>query len=361
MKHLVLIILLLPTIAFALEVDEKLTVRIVKTSESKKTVMLNRGTEDGLVEGDHAKFIVTAGIVARGVIVKVSPTRSVWSVYRLVNADFIVNDSVMSIKITPAVKITKDESQSLVQEDTPTTVASGDPAALGIPLADGAQDLNASDAAISNTDLKALEDNATPASIVEKNKELYGFINISALNSSTKTDIGEDSYNNSQSFYHIGLGGELYPSKERDWYSRFSVVGELSLMRENSQGYNGAGVTNELTEGAFGVNWHPTTLPSVANEFIPFIHLTFNVGVVKSTYKMGANGGVEESSATGSTSGFSIGGGYKFYTFKGFGARMMLDYYMRSEKYKEDDQAVALVFNKTVAGPRLMVALSYRF
>lgn len=109
--------------AHALEVDEKLTVRILRTSETRKTVMVNRGTEDGLVEGDHAKFIVTAGIVARAVCVKISPTRSVWSVYRLVNADFIVNDSVMTIKISPAVKITKDETQSLVQEDTPTKVS----------------------------------------------------------------------------------------------------------------------------------------------------------------------------------------------------------------------------------------------
>lgn len=360
MKQLILLLLLLPTFAQALEVDEKLTVRIVKTSETKKTLMLNRGTEDGLIEGDHAKFIVTAGIVARGVIVKVSPTRSVWSIYRLVNADFIVNDSVMSIKITPAVKITKDETQSLVQEDTPTTVASGE-APLGIPLADGAQDMNSSDAAIVNADLKALEDSSsTPASIVERNKELYGFLNVNALSANTKTDTGDDSYNNSQSFLHLGLGGEYYSRREREWYSRFSLVGEVALIKENSQAYNGVGVTNDVTEFAAGVNWHPFTLPSKSNEFIPFIHGTFNIGVVKSTYKQGTNGGgLEDSSASGSTNGFSIGAGYKFYTSKGFGARMMLDYYMRSEKFKEDDQQ--LTFNKKVSGPRLMVALGYRF
>ena len=107
--------------AFALEVDEKLTTRIVRTSETRKTLMINRGTEDGLVEGDHAKFIVTAGIVARGVCIKVSPSRSVWSVYRLVNADFIVNDSVMTLKITPPVKITKDETKAIVEEDIPSS------------------------------------------------------------------------------------------------------------------------------------------------------------------------------------------------------------------------------------------------
>ena len=358
MKYFILLFLLIPSLAFALEVDEKLTVRVVKVSESKKTLMINRGTEDGLVEGDHAKFIVTAGIVARAVCVKVSPTRSVWSVYRLVNADFILNDSVMSIKITPPVKITKDETQAIVQEDTPSAVT-GDPVNLGIPLADGAQDVAAGSESLSSSDLKALEENNIPSSIVEKNTEIYGFLNISGLSSNTKTDIGDQAFNSSQSFYHIGLGGELYPQNEREWYSHFSVVGEFSIMRENSQGYNGAAVTNELNEFGFGTNWHPTKLPSLVNEFIPYLHLSFNIGTVKGTYKAGSNAGVLESAANGSTSGFSFGGGYKFYTFKGFGARMLVDYYMRSEKYKED--TAGDIFNKNVAGPRLMLAISYRF
>src|SRR5690606_28898033 len=136
MKLFLFLALLILNSAHALEVDEKLTIRILRTSETRKTLMVNRGTEDGLVEGDHAKFITTAGIVARAVCIRVSPTRSVWSVYRLVNADFIVNDSVMSIKITPPVKITKDETKTLVQEDTPTTVATGGVAPIGVPLAD---------------------------------------------------------------------------------------------------------------------------------------------------------------------------------------------------------------------------------
>ena len=80
--------------------------RIVKVSQSKKTILINRGVEDGLIKGDHAKFFLTVGVVARGVVVKVSPTRSVWSIYRLVNADYITDDQVMKLKITAPVKIT---------------------------------------------------------------------------------------------------------------------------------------------------------------------------------------------------------------------------------------------------------------
>lgn len=358
MKSILLLFLLIPFLANALEVDEKLTVRIVRTSESKKTVMLNRGTEDGLVEGDHAKLIVTAGIVARAVCVKVSPGRSVWAIYRLVNADFIVNDSVMSIKITPPVKITKDETQALVQEDVPTTVA-GDAASLGIPLADGAQDLNSADEKLSSADLKALEESNVPLTIVEKNMEVYGFLNVSGLSSNTKTNIGDQSFNSSQSFHHLGLGGEYYAVREREWYARFSLIGQVGMMRENSQAYNGAAVTNELTEFSFGTNWHPTKMPSLVNEFIPYLHVAYNIGAVKSTYKAGTNGGVLDASASGVTSGFSIGGGYKFYTHKGFGARFLLDYYRRSETYKED--LVGNTHNKLVSGPRLLLAISYRF
>lgn len=359
MKSLIFLLLLIPALAFGLEVDEKLTVRIVKSSESRKTIMVNRGTEDGLVEGDHAKFIVTAGIVARAVCVRVSPTRSVWSIYRLVNADFIVNDSVMTLKISPAVKITKDESQALVQEDVPSKLPS-DPVALGIPLAEGAQDTTAGADNLSSEDLKAMNASEEPVSILEKSWEVIGMLNISGLTANSKTETGDQSFNSSQSTHHIGLGGEIYAPRERTWYSRFSLSAFLNIVRENSQSYNGASVENDLTEIEVGTNWHPFALPSSAGEFIPYFHLGFNAGSVKSKYKPGTeNPGGPEFSANGATSGYSFGFGYKFYTMRGFGFRALLDYYRRSEKFKEDD--ASNVHNKLVGGPRLMLGLSYRF
>lgn len=361
MRIFLLTLLLISRSAFALEVDEKLTVRILKTSETRKTLMVNRGTEDGIVEGDHAKFIVTAGIVARAVVIKVSPTRSVWSVYRLVNADYIVNDSVMTIKISPPVKITKDESQTLVQDDTPTTVATGDPAALGIPLADGAQDLNPAGGEdnLSQADLRALEE-SEPATIVSENKELFAILNISGLAAKTKSDTQDDTFNNSQSYTHISFGGEYYPERERAWYSHFSLQLMASLLRQHNQAYMGSSSTNDIMELSAGVNWHPTKLPSLINTFIPYFSLNASMGSAKSTYKPGQeNPTGDEIEATGSTMGFSLGYGYKFYTRHGFGARAILDYYMRTEKYDEDE--AQLKYNKTVSGPRFMVGLGYRF
>lgn len=352
MKIFALILFLIPLAAHSLEVDEKLTVRLLKTSESRKTLMINRGTEDGLVEGDHARFIVTAGIVARGVCVRVSPTRSVWAVYRLVNADFIVNDAVMTIKITPPVKITKDESQALVTEDTPTKLPV-DPAAVGIPLAEGAQDLaTATEERLNDDDFRGLED----VTIVEKNWEVLGLVNISGLTSTTKISDGGGTFKDSQASHHIGLGAELYPQREREWWSRFSLLGGVDFMRLNSQSYGGFATTSDATEFNFGVNWHPGNMPSATYHFIPYLHLAFGIGTVKSSV---SQPNVDDESSNGSTSSFSVGFGYKFYTKDGFGARALLDYYQRAEKYKEDDLGNS--YNKVVAGPRFMLGISYRF
>jgi Outer membrane protein beta-barrel domain len=358
MRFLASLFLIFSMSAFALEVDEKLTVRLLKTSESKKTIMVNRGTEDGLVEGDHARFIVTAGIVARAVCVKVSPTRSVWSVYRLVNADFIVNDSVMSIKITPPVKITKDESQAIVQEDVPSRV-SKDPVALGIPLADGANDLTEAEKALGTStdeDLKDLEAKTN----VEKNIEVFGLVNISGLSSVTKQDTGTNEFKSSQSNYSIGLGGELYPKKEREWYSHLSLEGSVNFLKADAQSYNGSSARSDAMEVGLGTNWHFSKLPSAVMEFIPYVHAGFNIGTAKSTYEPGSeNIGGKTYSANGSTTGFSLGFGYKYYTPSGFGVRALLDYYYRGEKYKADQDT--LVYNKTVSGPRLQLGIAYRF
>jgi hypothetical protein len=362
MKIFFILCLMFTLSANALEVDEKLTVRIIKTSESRRTVMINRGTEDGLVEGDHAKFIVTAGVVARGVLIKLSPGRSVWSIYRLVNADFIVDDSVMSIKITPPVKLTSDQSKALIQEDTPTKATSGDSESLGIPLADGAQDLNSADSSqltASVDDLKALDEEVV--TLGEKTIEVFGIVNISGLSSNTKSASGNDEFSHSQNYHHIALGGELYAQREREWYSRFSLIGAVAFMKQDTSAYNGASATSDVNEFSLGVNWHPTKLPGRTHAFIPFLGVNYGMGSVKSSYTSGSEGlGVETNlNSTGGTQSYSIGFGFKYFVPRGFGARVLLDYYSRVESYKQDVNTDK--FSKKVGGPRLMVGLSYRF
>lgn len=353
MKILLLAALLVPSIAFSLEVDEKLTARIIKTSDTRKTVLVNRGTEDGLVEGDHARFMVTAGIVARGVIVKISPTRSVWSIYRLVNADYIVNDSVMTLKITPPVKLTKDNTQSILREDVPVRTTPDSPP-VGVPLADGANDLGAG-AEGDDADLKALTGESAPRSLVERNMEVVGLLNISSLSSTTSSEGGAE-VSGSMAQYNIGATFEYYPQNERMWYSHFSVMGSLNLVKSDAQSYNGANAKNDYTEFGLGVNWHPTKLPSQSGEFIPFVTIGMGYGQVKSTVESSAGVGTN---ATGTGNSFFAGFGYKFYARNGFGARIFADYYMRKESFDADETSSQ--YSRDLSGPRLQVGLSYRF
>lgn len=157
--------------------------------------------------------------------------------------------------------------------------------------------------------------------------------------------------------YHIGASFEYYPQNERMWYSRFSLLGSLNLIKSDSQSYNGSNAKNDYTEFGLGVNWHPTKLPSVVGEFIPFFTVGMGFGQVKSTAESAGAG--SELSATGTANSFTIGGGYKFYARNGFGARVLLDYYMRKESYDEDEMTSQ--FSRDLSGPRLQVGLSYRF
>jgi len=362
-KLIFILVLLFSVQAFALEMDEKLTVRVLKTSETRKTILVNRGTEDGLVEGEHAKFYVTAGVVARAALVRISPTRSVWTVYRLVNADLIVNDAVMTLRITPAVKMTQDESKTLVTEDQPSKVGMGDPAALGIPLADGANDLSpeGSASATEAQELRSMLESSGPTSISEKNKEVFAGGMLSFLSAKTETDTGTQSFNGTQSYYHFMGGFEYYPQREKQWFSRFSLLGSVSLIKESSQAYTGTQADNDMTEFSVGANWHPGKLPSTTNTLIPFLHISASLSLLNSKYKPGMEdtSGNTEIKTSGKGNGFAFGGGYKYYLSNGFGIRAWLDYYMRSEKYDED--ASGNVFNRTASGPRFFMSLGYRF
>lgn len=361
-KLIFIFMMLLSLKAFALEIDEKLTVRVLKTSETRKTILINRGTEDGLAEGEHAKFYVTAGVVARATCVRISPTRSVWAVYRLVNADLIQNDAVMTLRSTPPVKVTMDESKTLVKEDQPTQVGMGDPAALGIPLAEGANDLNpeGAEGAQESAELKAMLETAEPTSIAEKNREVFLALMISSLSSKTENETGSQSFTGSQAFYNMTAGFEWYAQREKEWYSRFSLVGSASLIKESSSSFQGTQTENNITEFSLGANWHPGNLPSMTNSLIPYILVAANFSMLNSRYKPGLeNPTGDEVNANGTGSGFAIGGGFKYYLTRGFGARLWADYYIRNETYKEDGTIPA--FNKTVSGPRIFLSLGYRF
>ncbi len=342
--------------AAALEVDERLTLRVLKVSETRKTLLINRGSEDGLAEGDHAKFFVSSGVVVRAVALKVSPSRSVWAAYRLVNADLVVPDAVMTLKIAPPVKLTQDETKMVEAEDTPTQVTTENAPSLGIPLAEGANDLPAGTAVVdatSQADLAAL--NAAPSSLRESNMEIWGALNYSALSTKSTGEEPEQDYSGNSTPTQFAVGGEYYSKQEGAWWARFSPYAFLASQRGGGISYEGTTQDDAVTEFGGGLNWHPWTAPWTANTFMPFLGAGFGMGTVQSSRELAGT----TNEAKGSSFSTHFGAGFKFYTANGFGARAVLDYYMRNDKLKEDITEAS--WDRSTSGPRLWVGLGYRF
>ena len=118
----------------ALENDRRLIVRLLGLSTSKKTILINKGREEGIKIGDHAKFSNPVnGYFARGTVSRVSPTRSVWSLYRIIKPEALIENTVVTLKAASPVKLTRDESRaigilakSFEKIDDPTALEKGE-------------------------------------------------------------------------------------------------------------------------------------------------------------------------------------------------------------------------------------------
>ncbi|GAB4025406.1 MAG: hypothetical protein Fur0010_28620 [Bdellovibrio sp.] len=113
MKLFFAILFLFSNSIHAMDIDSKFVARVLGVSDSKKTILINKGSESGLKEGDHAIMSLPSGAVARGVVAKLSPSRSVWSIYRFYDADKLMPNVALTVKIASAVKLSDDESKAL--------------------------------------------------------------------------------------------------------------------------------------------------------------------------------------------------------------------------------------------------------
>lgn len=362
MKFIVLILLMGSLFSQALEIDEKLTLRIMKTSSTGRTILINRGIEDGLEEGDHAKFFVSEGVVARGVLVKLSPGRSVWSIYRLVDPSALAQDEVLSLKISTPVKITNDQTRQIVKTDVETRVETRDPRKLGIPIEQGGEDLP-SEAFEDDPDLVAM-DSEEGFDIGEKNIEIW--ISIYASVESAKTSSPNIDFSASQSVYHLNLGGEYYFKNQDAWYSNFSFSPFLSIGTKSSLAFQGTYVESSRLEFGLNAHWYPfKSKPWMAHRFIPYILGSISMGNVSDKFNSGILGtsttstSSESETLEGSSRRLSLGVGVKFYTAKGFGMRAIFDYFMLSDSFDQDIRGDN--WDRSSSGPRIQVGFSYRW
>ncbi len=96
-----------------MEIDRKFVAGILSMSDTKKTILVAKGEESGLKVGDHAKISTNNGMVARAIVAKLSPSRSIWSVYRFFEKSALKSQASYVFKIASAVVLTEDESKSL--------------------------------------------------------------------------------------------------------------------------------------------------------------------------------------------------------------------------------------------------------
>jgi hypothetical protein len=354
--------------AFSLEIDEKLTLRVLKLSDSKKTMLINRGVEDGLAEGDHAKFFISTGVVARGVLVKLSPTRSVWSMYRLVNPELISLDSVMNLKIASAVKVSEDESRMIVKDPDVVKVAKGDQSKVDIPLAEGADDLEKGmTEGLSKTEKDEMtsvmgNDDEISKSILHRNAEVFGLLNLNYLGGSTKPDNGSPSGNADYKILQVLLGLEHYFRSEDQWYSTLSFFPYINYDSKSITAGTGAHTNITAFEYGLGVNWHPLTKPSQPMVLIPFATMAIGRGSFLSksenTFPSAVSSTVEQD---GSLSTFYIGAGLKYYWANGFGFRTTLDYYIRSTSLPGVPENNNVAYDVSQSGLRTFAGFAYRW
>ncbi|MBC7429027.1 MAG: hypothetical protein H7336_10470 [Bacteriovorax sp.] len=386
----------------ALEIDEKLTLRFLKVSETKKTVLINRGGEDGLIVGDHAKFFITAGVVARGMVEKVSPSRSVWSLYRVVDPNEITQDKVLNLKIASPVKITDDSSRSLKEEVIPGGNEKMDVAS---PTEGGATSDNP-DEIMNNADKNELKDlginedggadevanvketkktSAKKASKIISSKkstaknttvseeapeeytpnnnsktwEVWGTLALNSLTgtvtSTAAATTNAASTGASNSSTDISAGVEKYFLKSNNFLKEFS----FGIMIHKVAVENGDQIKSKTDIIEYGgvLNYHFYNSAASTNKLIGFVTGTLGKGSATIASTSVVSGVSTEDSVKGDTSFLSAGVGAKYVLTNSFGIRAVLDFYKTTETYAFD----ASTTTRTLSGPRVQFGLSYRF
>lgn len=373
----------------ALEIDEKLTLRFLNVSATQKTVLINRGGEDGLVVGDHAKFFITAGVIARGVAEKVSPSRSVWSLYRIVDPTEIVKDKVLNLKIATPVKITEDPSKSLKEEPIPggsdsmstedAAPAAGEELVVsdedrdelkGLGFEEDADAPAPAKTAKSKTPVQTgkkasakqttvMEDETpTYATNSSKTWEVWGTMYVNSLSGTVESDTEsetEESTSAAASTIDFSGGIEKYFVNHNNFLKEFSIL--AFLHKKTVETGDTIKSKADWLEYGIGINYHFYNSAAAVNRLVGYGAVTVGKGSATLESKTVTNGVGDETSVEGTNTFFSAGLGAKYILSNGFGIRGVLDYYSSNESYEYETSTST----RTLAGPRIQFGLSYRF
>ena len=341
------------TSVFALDIDEKLTLRILKTSISKKTILINRGLEDGLVIGDHAKFFLTDGVIARGLVIKASPSRSVWSLYRIIRINEIADQRVVNLKIATPVKVTTDPTRSF----NASPIISG--REIMVERSNGEIDLGSKDkqdlAAVNGRYVQEHKQYNTKVD-TKKSWELVGFAGTQSLTASSSTGSTEVSTETTVSSTIMGAGIEKYfPTMESSFARKFSF---LTFFNRNSNSADATGASASIVSMDFGIGsfYHFLNLPFAINKFILFAGGTMGLGKQSLTTETPSL----SVTVSGTSNFFSAMGGVKYLMNSGLGFRAFGEFVKRGVTYKAET-AGTVDSTESQTGFRFYAGIAYRW
>lgn len=360
----VLLLLLSFTSLSALEVNEKLTTRFLKVSGSKKTVLINRGLEDGLVVGDHAKFFLTTGVIARGVVVKASPTRTIWSIYRIIDVGALFPDKVVNLKITTPVKISEDPSKSVYalepNVNVPVAVGGEPPSLADMPTGRVLTEGDQKELASFKEDTSMLMGGGSATGEdPRKDFEAWGLVHLNNLSSSIEYGSRGSSTGQSATV-DFSLGVEKYFYKPGTFLHNFSFSAVVHNSTIKSDSVQGQQVSSSVFEYGLSASYHFLHSPFTYGRFIGFGTLGAGVGNASDTIDFLDPDSSQASQTFSGTSNFLFfGGGVKYFTKRGFGFRGIVDFYRRTESYVVENENET--YTKVVSGPRVLMGLAYRW
>lgn len=96
--------------------------RVLKSSKDKNIFLFNKGKEDGVHRKMNAIFYTEINKVCRAEVLKVSPSRSIWQVYREFDLFHLKKGSALKLKEVSLVKYIDDKKKK--EGDKPDSVLS---------------------------------------------------------------------------------------------------------------------------------------------------------------------------------------------------------------------------------------------
>ena len=300
-------------------------------------------------------FFLSTGVIARGVVVQLSPGRSIWSLYRLITPESVTADKIMNIKISAPIKLTDDPSKSLYAKSTSSDIP------LAIPLAEGANDLLGQDLDESErSDLQALaglsDGEFTQSSQIQsKHYELFSLVHYNF--STTSSDLGtSDSVKETGKGTSFSLGGEAHLARFSTLLGRFSLFGLYHMGKQTATYDSLTKSSTDITEYGGGINYHFWGHPRAYGRLIGFVSAAGGIGTTEDTLTHRSR---TSTLNEGEIVFFDGGIGVKYFGEKGFGGRAVVSYLRRSEKYAFDDREQD--YRRTTTEPRIQIGFSYRF